>query len=831
MKRCNYCFDVYVEGFTTCPHCGYIEGDIAKELYHLYPGTILNNRYNVGQVLGFGGFGITYLAWDNTLNTMLAIKEYYPSGLVNRVPGTKNVSVFTGNRLKEYNHGLMRFLDEARSMAKFSSHRDIINIFEYFEENGTAYIVMEYLDGLTLSEFLKSNKMDVEGSIQVVSRVCAALKDVHAAGIVHRDISPDNIFLCANGVIKLIDFGAARFSNIDDKLLTIILKPGFAPPEQYERVNVQGPWTDIYALGATMYYMVTGYKPEESTNRKIADTLLAPHQVDPTIPPYVGNTIMQAMAIDRHMRFSSIAAFEKALNQEKKVLPVATQIKRRKARRFVGLTATLLIIAAIGFVFFTFWRRGETIPPADISIAFFTTGDDANARENAFVYIISRFREGFPDVSISISTYPQDEYEAAILSAIARGNPYTMFESTGLGPNVLGSAMDLSGVIEELDIDAFHFLNEYQTHFPAGNQLPLGFVAPIIYLNPNLSDFTGAGIRNIEDLLLADTAAQWPLVVMAADVGAFYAMFGDVPALVSDTAIEMFYDERAAAIFSTTSIYSHIQSQMRGGRYRLIYMDTNAPVAQFTNVWSISQNIEENERIAAERFLRYLLSDVGQDVLHLRNRSNSLPISRYVFNLFYDVHSSDFTSFFDNIESYVFNNIDVDIDSFELLVTGSGQTADGEPLPSISLSRYDEVPGVTGEPFLIHEIAGQDVGLITIRAILYLIGSDPEYDLLRNEPAQGWVTIRGYNTAGDEVTLAATSGDTTIIVTINGEPHPMTDISAWAGPEVGIPIGQLPAYTLNRNLFLPLLTIANVFGYELEMINGTEIIFTPRVNQ
>ena len=661
MKRCNYCFDVYENTLSTCPHCDYAEGDITSELlYHLYPGTTLNDRYIIGQVLGFGGFGITYLAWDKTLNATLAIKEYFPSGLVTRPPGTKKVSVFTGNRLREYNHGLMRFLDEARSMAKFSSHKDIINIFEYFEENGTAYIVMEYLDGLTLSEFLKNNRMDVEGSIQVVSRVCSALKDVHAAGIVHRDVSPDNIFLCANGVIKLIDFGAARFSTIDDKLMTIILKPGFAPPEQYERVNVQGPWTDIYALGATMYYMVTGYKPDESTNRKISDTLPAPHEIDKTIPEYVGNTIMQAMAIDRHMRFSSVADFENALNQQKKVLPVATQIKRRKARRFIGLAAALLIIVASAFAFYASWERQrleEGLPDASITIAFFTTGDAGfdNARLSAFESIIEAFRIGFPNVYIEISTYPQADYKAAILAAYASGSPYTLFESTGFDYEALSIAMDLHDIVEALDEEVFHFLGEYEAHFTGFNQLPLGFVAPVIYLNPVLIDFPGAGIRSIEDILLASTSAEWPIAVGYRDADVFTSIFGEAQAAISENADEMFFEGSAAALFSDTSLYFNIQGRMQGGWYRLVYIGTDAPVAQFADIWSISQSIDVDERTAAKRFMEYLFSDIAQDVLHLRNRSGNLPINRYVFDVFYEVHN-DFYGFFANIDDYVFND-------------------------------------------------------------------------------------------------------------------------------------------------------------------------------
>jgi len=145
--QCNACFEPYENSHEACPFCGYVPGDPPAEPYHLYPGMVLRERYLVGQVLGFGGFGITYKVWDQTLNAVRAIKEYYPSGLVNRVPGTQPVILFTRNRAREYQHGLIRFLDEARSMARFSTHKSIINVFDHFEENNTAYIVMEYLDG------------------------------------------------------------------------------------------------------------------------------------------------------------------------------------------------------------------------------------------------------------------------------------------------------------------------------------------------------------------------------------------------------------------------------------------------------------------------------------------------------------------------------------------------------------------------------------------------------------------------------------------------------------------------------------------------------------
>ena len=146
-KRCNGCFEIYDENFEICPECGYFDGAEPREPNHLCVGTVLTERYIVGNVLGFGGFGITYKAWDSKLDSVVAIKEYYPSGIVNRPPGTKNLLLFSGHRKREFEHGLLRFVEEARNMTNFNTHRNIVNVYEYFEENNTAYIVMEFLDG------------------------------------------------------------------------------------------------------------------------------------------------------------------------------------------------------------------------------------------------------------------------------------------------------------------------------------------------------------------------------------------------------------------------------------------------------------------------------------------------------------------------------------------------------------------------------------------------------------------------------------------------------------------------------------------------------------
>ena len=406
---------------------------------------VLNDRYVVGEVLGFGGFGITYKAWDKSLNTVVAIKEYYYTGVVSRQPGTQPVLVYAQNRRAEFQHFLTRFLDEARHTAKFISNKNIVNVFEFFEANNTGYMVMEFLDGVPLNEFLKHNSMDTEQCITVMQSIFAALKSVHAAGIIHRDISPDNIYLCSNGTVKLIDFGAARFSKHETQQimkLTQVMKPGFSPPEQYQSISEQGPWTDIYALGATLYYMITGIKPEESTNRKTEDNLVPPKDLKPDIPDYINDTILRAMAVDMHMRFSSVEEFEKALTKEKKVLNVAKEKKRRGKNRLIGLAAAILviIIGLSGFAYnYNQQMLAETLPDCTIELWYALPGSDLSdeAKNRSFKEIMKIFNDSFPNVTIELKPYNNADYTNAINTSYKKDALPTLFESTGMDESII----------------------------------------------------------------------------------------------------------------------------------------------------------------------------------------------------------------------------------------------------------------------------------------------------------------------------------------------------------------------------------------------------------
>ena len=247
---------------------------------------MLNSRYIVGRVLGQGGFGITYLALDTQLDAKVAIKEFMPGELATRVDGT-TVSVLAESKTEAFTYGAERFQEEARTLAKFIGHPNIAGVSSYFDENDTSYFVMDYIEGISFKTYIANHggKVSVEDACNVMIPVLQALTAVHAEGFIHRDVTPDNIYITKDGMVKLLDFGSARYSIGDkSKSLDVILKGGYAPKEQYIRRSRQGPYTDVYSCAACFYAAITGYLPPESLERLDKDEQVPISQLAIDIP-------------------------------------------------------------------------------------------------------------------------------------------------------------------------------------------------------------------------------------------------------------------------------------------------------------------------------------------------------------------------------------------------------------------------------------------------------------------------------------------------------------------------------------------------------------------
>ena len=272
----------------------------AIEPHQLPEGTIIGRRYEILEVLGQGGFGITYRGYDKTLDVPVAVKEYYPSGIASRY-ATQSLDVQTGGALnrKKFEEGKVKFLEEARILARYQDDQNVVTVRDFFEENRTAYIIMQYLQGESLKEYVKKNgTLSFDEAYEMLRPVMQSLERMHQEGLIHRDISPSNLIRIKSGLVKLIDFGTAReISSEGEKSLSVMIKPGFAPPEQYHSRAPQGPWTDVYAMCASIYKLITGRTPENSLDRLMGDRLLPPSACGAQITGAQEEVLRQGMAL------------------------------------------------------------------------------------------------------------------------------------------------------------------------------------------------------------------------------------------------------------------------------------------------------------------------------------------------------------------------------------------------------------------------------------------------------------------------------------------------------------------------------------------------------
>ena len=346
MNGKNLCYNCFQEKHQLdgpCPYCGFdLAENQEKFPMALKAGTVLNSRYTVGRVLGQGGFGITYVAWDEKLAARVAVKEYMPGELAARMDG-RTLTVMTAAKRDDFAYGQERFQEEARILAKFMGQPNIAGVTDYFDENQTSYFVMDYIEGISFKTYIANagGKVSVQEALDVMIPVLRALTAVHAEGFIHRDVTPDNIYITKDGNVKLLDFGSARYSIGDkSKSLDVILKVGYAPKEQYIRRGRQGPYTDVYSCAACLYAAITGYLPPESLERLDHDNLVPPSQAGVEIPLYLERAILKGLAVQPESRFQTAGEFLEALERQEVVeLPPGQKVGSGESQAVDSQTA------------------------------------------------------------------------------------------------------------------------------------------------------------------------------------------------------------------------------------------------------------------------------------------------------------------------------------------------------------------------------------------------------------------------------------------------------------------------------------------------------------
>ena len=374
LSKCLGCMEDF-RGYP-CPKCGYDPEKTKNAEYALTPGTILAGKYLVGKVLGQGGFGITYIGWDIPLERKVAVKEYYPSGQVSRSPGTRNLTWYTTEAAEQARRdGMQMFLKEARKMSRADGIPGVVRVLDLFQENGTAYIVMEFIEGVTLKAKLQqTGPLPWEQVRELFLSVIQTMAQVHKAGLVHRDLSPDNIMLLPNGGVKILDLGAAKDLSINSGASSMqVAKSGFSPLEQYTQRGGSGPWTDVYSMAATIYYTLTGKLPPNAIDRLDKDTLSWENAALLALPPQALKALQKAMAVQAQNRTQSMDVLGQGLmgkkqspqpqtvpggqNSGKKPDNSAAEVNqtgekaKKKPNKLVWIAAAAVVAAVVGTLF------------------------------------------------------------------------------------------------------------------------------------------------------------------------------------------------------------------------------------------------------------------------------------------------------------------------------------------------------------------------------------------------------------------------------------------------------------------------------------------------
>lgn len=503
-ELCMNCFSVKGP-YEVCPYCGYVEGTPPKQPHYLTPGTILGDHFIVGTVIGVGGFGITYKCFDTTLGIIMAVKEFYMVGLVNRAPGERRVGLLSGDKTEQYKERLKRFLLEAQSVTQFGKAKDIVNVHDYFEENGTAYIIMEYIDGVLLKDYLeKQGPMDPEAALSIIMPIIEAVKKIHSKGIIHRDVSPDNIFIANEESIKIFDFGAAQINDTKAGMAAEpVIKVGYSPLEQYRNTSRQGFYTDVYAVGAILYQMLTGVPPIESTEREFKDKLKSPMEAGAKISANVDRAVMEALAVRPELRFQGIQQFQDALLNKRIAEYPKEKLKKRKRKRYtlIGVSATLAIAIGVAVGLYNTILKpedrifGSTIDgPTKITVWVENNDQKALIEELAE----SGFKEGKnpeedetlremqrQNENVEVEVVVQTRMEQALARAEKDGKTPMpdMFLSDHVSNIDDYSLVSLGDNYDRLDLDKYVFMSDYGKYFPGMKEMPTGVDTLLLYAN------------------------------------------------------------------------------------------------------------------------------------------------------------------------------------------------------------------------------------------------------------------------------------------------------------------------------------------------------------
>lgn len=659
----NFCISCFkaLNNSERCSHCGRIQQEEKRVHHGLSVGTMLNNRYLVGEQLGFGGFGITYKVFDTQLNQILAIKEYFPNTISTRVPGTKTLIV---HKKEEFEKGKNNFIKEAKITGKFFNNKNIVKVFGYFEENNTVYYIMEYLDGIDLKNFIKQNGecLDTDTAVEITNGILDGLKDIHDAGFIHRDVTPDNVMLTIDDRIVIFDFGAAIRPNEREVNEEIVVKVGYSPIEQYQSNSPIGEYTDMYSLGAMLYKMLTGVLPEESLDRAEKDMLEEPTKIKNDIPKHLNNLCLRAMALDKNLRIKSVKDFKAGLNGKVFRTPDEEK-KNRKLKTFLS-SATVAVVMALCICLGLVFRGANSEVNLNKYIKQDTTVEiwipySTNEEQTKELYnlVFNNFQKDLDEstskkkleaeINVEIVYVSEYKYAELLQEAYENGEMPDVYR-TDLANNDYDRA-DLKWAKNKLIKDNYALgneINNYKYELPVSANCDVLYVNRKFDKNNELYDAYSVGSINKIAKNLINGKDMTTIVVSNSCMAEERV---DAERIYKDPMI-VFVGENALAYVGKLSDLYHIKHGYESGLLTektginwltmMPYPDYNYNFAP-AEVWGVSENGNDSHQYASMYVLSYLLSNNAQEILYVENESY-MPLNKSILDVYVnETHKND----------------------------------------------------------------------------------------------------------------------------------------------------------------------------------------------
>lgn len=630
-QLCFRCFKIKGD-YEVCPHCGCISNTKAEQAYQLDPGTILHGRYIIGACIGFGGFGITYQAFDPVLSVVVAIKEFYPAGLVSRGDKEIKVGIFSGEKEAEFKRQLERFLEEARDMAIFSKEKDIVNVYDYFEENQTAYIIMEYVDAPLLKDRLKEEgRIPAEEASKYMISILGALSKIHSQGIIHKDISPDNIFLTGGESVKIFDFGAAKLRGTEaERTEVVVVKAGYTPPEQYRSKNEQGAFMDIYAAGAVFYELVTGEKPMDAPDRAVEDELKKPSEFGIEIEESLERVILKALALKPELRFQTAEEFKAAIVRRQKVeLPEEKMRRHRMKERALSIGFAMLIAAAGGiFLLSQIMLSGrKTIDVAKIGqeeLEIWLMAQNEASGEALADSLLQSVQKECPQIKVDVEVIGREHYMERFKEALKEQKLPEVFCTDGIKADIY--CEDLSKLLHTIDVSSYLCLDVIETDV---YEIPTAVQVGVVYINREKT----ADLPESADLL---TLSKQQELLGYADEKEVFLQFLD-----KDSPLMQIVGD----LSDLAQVKKLTVDALPPTDFKVVpVLKEGSLIGTVRNCYGLNKNATPNQKEAGMFLISLLLSDGMQSALYMDNEEG-IPLNRNILSVYQENKMTTYLAF------------------------------------------------------------------------------------------------------------------------------------------------------------------------------------------